>query len=197
MYIEHEVTGEIDELISLFKNSPDKSEKAIIRAGRKLGRWAERQVLRDMSRRMRVPQKILKEWNRVKVSTAKKIGSDSSFLRVWVGINRVGAHRLGKVMQKRRGVQVGRHKFWEGAFVFQPINTNVNLVFEREIEWKHEYQRSKRSGRMMWIGLPIDKKTVSIENYASISLRKLQPELVDRFIDLLHQELNYAFNVES
>ena len=53
----------------------------------------------------------------------------------------------------------------------------------------------------MWMGLPLEKKTVRIDTEAETSLKKLQPKLVNRFTDLLRQELNYvfkiAFNIES
>ena len=49
----------------------------------------------------------------------------------------------------------------------------------------------------MWMGLPLEKQTVPIEAQAKASLQKLNTALLDRFTDLLHQELNYAFNVES
>ncbi|WP_419833066.1 hypothetical protein [Endozoicomonas atrinae] len=197
MLIEQEVSGDIEELIALFKHSPQKAEQAIHRALAKLSRWAERQVLRDMSRRMKVSQKILKELNRIRVRLNKSYGSKERYLTLWIGINEVGAHRLGNPRQTRRGVRVSSHRFWENSFLMQPVNASRELIFERKDNWHHRYQRSKRSGRMMWMGLPLEKKTVRIDVEAETSLKKVSPLLVNRFTDLLHQELNYAFNIES
>ena len=197
MLIEQEVSGDIEELTALFKHSPEKAERAIQRAISKLSRWAERQVLRDMSQRMKVSQKRLKELNRIKVRLNKRYGRKERYLTIWIGINEVGAHRFGKPKQTARGVRVGSHQFWENSFLMQPVNASKALIFERKDYWQHRYQRSKRSGRMMWMGLPLEKKTVRIDTDAETSLKKLQPKLVDRFTDLLHQELNYVFNIES
>ncbi|WP_419832784.1 hypothetical protein [Endozoicomonas atrinae] len=197
MLIEQEVSGDIEELTTLFKHSPEKAEQAIQRALAKLSRWAERQVLRDMSRRMNVSQKILKELNRIRVRLKKSYGSKERYLTLWIGINEVGAHRLGNPRQTRRGVRVSSHRFWENSFLMQPVNTSRKLIFERKDNWQHRYQQSKRSGRWMWMGLPLEKKTVRIDVEAETSLKKVSPLLVNRFTDLLHQELNYAFNIES
>ncbi|WBA83733.1 hypothetical protein [Endozoicomonas sp. GU-1] len=77
MLIEQEVSGDIEELTALFKQSPEKTEQAIQRTLSKLSRWAERQVLRDMSRRMKVSQKVLKELNRIRVRLNKSYGRKS------------------------------------------------------------------------------------------------------------------------
>ena len=195
MLIEQEISGDIEQLTRLFKNSPQKTEKAIQRALAKVSRWAERQVLRDLSRQMNVTQKQLKALNRVVVRRTKTPG-EKRYLSVWIGTNPVGAHRFGTPRQTRDGVRVGK-RFWRGAFLLQPHNTDKTLVFRRKANWQHRYQQSRRSGRWMWMGLPLEKQTVPIEAQADASLQKLSPVLLDRFTDLLHQELNYAFNVES
>ncbi|MGO0305011.1 hypothetical protein ACTL6P_00110 [Endozoicomonas acroporae] len=197
MLIEQEVSGDIEELTALFKQSPEKTEQAIQRTLSKLSRWAERQVLRDMSRRIKVSQKRLKELNRIKVRLNKSYGRKERYLTIWIGINEVGAHRLGNPRQTHRGVRVGSHSFWENSFLMQPVNASRELIFERKDNWQHRYQKSKRSGRWMWMGLPLEKKTVRIDREAETSLAKISPLLVNRFTDLLHQELNYAFNIES
>ncbi|WP_422463307.1 hypothetical protein [Endozoicomonas sp. ALB115] len=195
MLIEQEVSGDIEELTALFKQSPEKTEQAIQRTLSKLSRWAERQVLRDMSRRMKVSQKLLKKLNRIKVRLNKSYGRKERYLTIWVGINEVGAHRLGNPRQTRRGVRVGSHSFWENSFLMQPVNASRELIFERKDNWQHRYQQSKRSGRWMWMGLPLEKKTVRIDREAETSLAKISPLLVNRFTELLHQELNYAFKI--
>ena len=137
MLIEQEVSGDIEELTALFKQSPEKAEQAIQRTLSKLSRWAERQVLRDMSRRIKVSQKRLKELNRIKVRLNKSYGRKERYLTIWIGINEVGAHRLGNPRQTRRGVRVGSHSFWENSFLMQPVNASRELIFERKDNWQH------------------------------------------------------------
>ncbi len=196
MLIEAEVSGDIDEMLALFKDSPKKSQTAINRAVRKLSRWAERQTLREMSRRLDITQKMLKGLYRVKVRISKGL-NNQQYLSIWLGTNEVGAHKLGKIRQDDRGTHVGRSRFYRSAFKMQPAEAKYDLVWNRTENWSHKYRKSKKSGRWMWMGLPIVKKTEPIHQEAEDSLKTLEPALVDRFTDLLYQELNNAFNVES
>ncbi|WP_157794279.1 hypothetical protein [Endozoicomonas ascidiicola] len=79
----------------------------------------------------------------------------------------------------------------------QPVNATHPMVFKRKDDWQHKFQRSKKSGRMMWMGLPLEKKEVAIWHSASDVLRKLEPVLLDRFATLMEQELNYELIVSS
>lgn len=195
MLIEQEVSGDIEELTTLFKHSPQKTELAIQRTMRKLSTWVERQVLRELASQLKITQKLFKEFGRVK-TTLSRPKSDSQYLIVWIGTFPVGAHKFGKARQTPRGVQVGRHSFWQSAFLMQPVNSPREFVFNRKKEWAHRYQQSQRSGRWMWMGLPIEKKSVKIFSEAEAALNTMQPKIFERFSTLLHQELNYAFNVE-
>ena len=57
--------------------------------------------------------------------------------------------------------------------------------------------RSRRSGRWMWMGLPIkQQKNHSFHEDVERALNALQPEIQQRFSTLIQQELNYAFNIE-
>lgn len=135
---------------------------------------------------------------RVRVSLYKpgdRAGQNYSLV-IWIGALDIPAYYLGKLIQTKSGVRTGR-RFWEGAFLMQQVNANHPMVFERKEEWRHKFQRSKKSGRMMWMGLPLEKKEVAIWDSASGVLRKLEPMLLERFATLMEQELNYAFNIES
>ena len=81
MLIEQEISGDIEQLTRLFKDSPKKTEKAIQRALAKVSRWAERQVLRDLSRQMNITQKQLKALNRVVVRRTKTPGEKQDTLK--------------------------------------------------------------------------------------------------------------------
>ncbi|WP_139117765.1 hypothetical protein, partial [Endozoicomonas atrinae] len=95
MLIEQEVSGDIEELTTLFKHSPQKTELAIQRTMRKLSTWVERQVLRELASQLKITQKLFKEFGRVK-TTLSRPKSDSQYLIVWIGTFPVGAHKFGK-----------------------------------------------------------------------------------------------------
>ena len=79
----------------------------------------------------------------------------------------------------------------------QPVNASQPMVFRRREDWRHKLQRSKKSGRMMWMGLPLEKQTSPMYYAAERAIQKLQPLLLERFTTLLQQELNYVFNVDA
>ena len=187
----------IDDLIESFADSPEKVAKAIDRSLRKLSRFAESRTLREVSRQMKVTTKLLKKLGRVKANLYKPGGlnPDGYRLVVWIGVFDIPAHYLGKPAQTKAGVRTGKH-FWDGAFLFQPVNAPHDMVFKRAPHWKHKQQVSRQSGRLMWMGLPIEKQSLSVFREANQALAKLEPLLLERFATLLQQELNFAFNIE-
>ncbi|WP_419835367.1 hypothetical protein [Endozoicomonas atrinae] len=196
MKLDLELDSTVDDLIGQFDHAPEKVSKAIARSLRKLSRFAERRILRELARQQSISQKVLKSLGRVRVSLYQpgdRAGQNYSLV-IWIGALDIPAHYLGKPVQTKRGVRTGR-RFWEGAFLMQPVNATHPMVFERKEEWRHKFQRSKKSGRMMWMGLPLEKKEVPIWNTASTVLQQLEPVLLDRFTTLMEQELNYELNV--
>ncbi|WP_257287969.1 hypothetical protein [Endozoicomonas sp. SESOKO2] len=195
MKLELELDDSIDELIHYFKNTPETLQLAIRRSLRKLSRFAERRTLRALAREQGITQKKLKELGRVKVNLLQpgERGSEGYSLVIWIGAWDIPAHYLGKPRQTKQGVRTGKH-FWEGAFLMQPVNATHPMVFKRKANWHHKYQRSKKSGRMMWMGLPLEKKTLPILNSAIQVLEKLEPVLLERFTTLVQQELNFIIN---
>ncbi len=196
MKLDLELDSTVDDLIGQFDHAPEKVSKAIARSLRKLSRFAERRILRELARQQSISQKVLKSLGRVRVSLYQpgdRAGQNYSLI-IWIGALDIPAHYLGKPVQTKRGVRTGR-RFWEGAFLMRPINATHSMVFERKDTWQHKFQRSKKSGRMMWMGLPLEKKEVPIWNTASTVLQKLEPVLLDRFTTLMEQELNYELNV--
>ena len=191
-----DIQGDIDSLIEQFGDSPDKVSKVTERALRKLSKFAERKTLQALSRQVNVSQKLIKDLGRVRATLAKTGNRQDYELVVWLGIFDIGAHKLGKPQPTNKGVKTGKF-FWDGAFTFQPMNSPHEMVFKRRADWVHKFKRSRASGRMMWIGLPIEKQTLPIYQEAAAALENIQPLLLDRFTVLMQQELNYAFNVES
>ncbi|WP_066017710.1 hypothetical protein [Endozoicomonas atrinae] len=198
MKLDLELDSTVDELIDQFDHAPEKVSKAIARSLRKLSRFAERRVLRELARRQNITQKVLKSLGRVRVSLYQpgdRAGQNYSLI-IWIGALDIPAHYLGKPIQTRSGVRTGP-RFWEGAFLMRPVNATHSMVFERKDTWQHKFQRSKKSGRMMWMGVPLEKKEISIWSSARTVLQQLEPVLLDRFTTLMEQELNYAFDIES
>ena len=196
MQIDLELDSQLRELVADFQKTPEKTDKAIRRAMTKLSRFAERQVLRSFSRATKVTQKKVKELGRVRV-TLHKPGqkSDQYELVIWVGLDDIPAHYLGRPVQTGSGVRAGRYR-WEGAFVFQPVNARSEMVFKRAPDWQHKKQISLKSGRTVWMGLPIEKITFPIADAARQAINQLQPQLLERFTTLMQQELNYAYRIE-
>ena len=193
LYLELDET--LDALIESFQSSPENVSKAIQRSLRKLSRFAERRTLRELSRQQGITQKLLKQLGRVKVALYKpgERGEEGYSLIIWVGVQDIPAHYLGKPVQTKSGVRTGKHS-WAGAFPMQPANASHPMVFRRKDNWKHKFQRSKRSGRMMWMGLPLEKQSLPMFQAATRAIEKIQPLLLERFATLLQQELNFLFS---
>ncbi len=202
MKLDLELDDSLDDLIESFQQAPEKVDLATRRALKKLSRFAERRTLRALARQQGITQKQLKELGRVKVSLLNpgERGSDGYRLVIWIGASDLPAHYLGKPRQTKSGVKTGKH-FWKGAFLMQPVNAPRPMVFRRKDDWQHRYQRSRKSGRMMWMGLPLDKQALPMLQNAIQVLEKLKPLLLERFATLMRQELNFllseAINIES
>ena len=191
-----DISADLETLLVLFKDSPDKVDKAVRRAMKKLSRYAERQLLRALSRAHPLSQAQLKKLRRLrlKVFTPNNAVNDYALL-INFGTNPVAAHYYGKPQQRPKGVKAGK-EFWKGAFIVPQTSSGELRVFKRKANWKHKYVRSRRSGRMMWMGLPMALQRKDIHEDAVTVMNALQPQLAERFSALVSQELNYAFNIE-
>ena len=192
-----DVSADLETLLNEFKDSPDKVDKAVRRAIKKLSRYVERQVLREISRHHPLSQRQLKKLRRlrIRVFTPNHAVNDYA-LSVYVGTHPITVHHYGSPSQQARGVKTGR-LFWKSAFLISANHSDKQLVFKRTKHWEHKYVRSRRSGRWMWMGLPIkQQKNHSFHEDVERALNALQPEIQQRFSTLIQQELNYAFNIE-
>ena len=197
MQVDVDLDGHLHDLVAAFDNAPAKTDQAIRRAMTKLSRFAERRVLQALSRTVGVTQKKIKEFGRVRVTLHRPGDRSGQYeLVIWVGLADIPAHYLGRAVQTKSGVRTGRYR-WEGAFVFQPVNAPKAMVFRRAPDWKHRKQVSLKSGRTLWMGLPIEKVGLPIAAAAEQAIEQLQPELLERFATLMEQELNYVYNVRA
>ena len=192
-----DVSADLETLLNTFKDSPDKVDKAVRRAIKKLSRYVERQVLREISRHHPLSQRQLKKLRRLRIRVFNPNSAVNDYaLSVYIGTNPVTAHHYGNPSPQAKGVKTGR-KFWQGAFVVSANNSDKQLVFKRTKHWEHKYVRSRRSGRWMWMGLPIKlQKNNSFHDDVESALNALLPDVQQRFTTLIQQELNYAFNIE-
>ncbi|WP_263080686.1 hypothetical protein [Endozoicomonas sp. Mp262] len=162
----------------------------------KLSRFTERQVFREISRVHPITQKQLKALGRVRIKVFTPNNAVNNYaLDVFIGTNEIAAHYYGKPRQMAKGVKTGR-KFWQGAFTLPSKNNDKELVFKRTDNWEHKYVRSRRSGRWMWMGLPIKMQKNSIHQDAVAALNTLLPKLQERLNTLMQQELHYALGIE-
>ena len=196
MQIDIDLDTRLRDLIADFDRAPAKTNTAIRRAMKKLSRFAERRVLQALGRTVGVTQKKIKELGRVRVTLYRPGERSEQYeLVIWVGLADISAHYLGRAVQTKSGVRTGRYR-WDGAFVFQPVNASRTMVFRRAPDWKHRKQVSLKSGRTMWMGLPVEKVGLPIADAAERAVEQLQPELLDRFTTLMQQELNYVYRIE-
>lgn len=90
--------------------------------------------------------------------------------RLWIGINDIAVHRLGKPVQKANGVQVGEH-FFEKAFI-SPMDSDELLVWRRT---------GKQRSQIEMVKLDItDEAEEIIGSYA--------PEINRKFREYFHVE---------
>ncbi len=111
MYIDIEITENIEKIIQSVNAKKSVVELATMRALNKTAVWVRSQAIKQVSKEKQVPQKLIK--TRVGVYKAsrrvlKSVISVSSFF--------VKAGKLGKMKQRKIGAQAGKHMF-KGAFV--------------------------------------------------------------------------------
>ncbi len=198
MQLDIDLDGPLSALTAELAAAPEKVNLALNRTLRRLSRYAERQVLRVLSRQTGITQASLKQMGRIRVSLQRpgERRSDGYRLVIWIGLDDIPAHYLGKPVETKHGVRTGRWQ-WPGTFKFHPVNADHEMVFRRVPGSTHRKQRSRRSGRMMWMGLPVEKVGLPISEQAQAAVRKLEPQLRERFEILLAQQLNYTFNIEG
>jgi hypothetical protein len=166
----------IEKLQTQLGAMPADIARAKKRALKKLSTWLNRQALKEASEASGVPQKNLQSLLRYRTSVG------DNHLNIWIGTIPIKAHHLGVVRWSPQmpGAQVGTRSF-PHSFAWQNARRGAGVVFER-------------------VGtnrLPLKAVTVDIHEPIITRLRGLMPEINDRYLTLMRQELNYALNVES
>jgi hypothetical protein len=162
---------------------PHGVERARRRALRKLSTWVQRQVLREASAAIGVPQKIIKALLRYRSTRTADV------LSIWIGTNPLKAHHLGKVRWTRRmtGARAGR-KLFAGSWSWPASRIMAGLIVERIAKFnRNENPRLQK----------IDVVTEEVHQAVLTRLEAIQPNIDARFLTLLQQELNYALLHEA
>lgn len=180
-------------------SSKFKINKAIERSLKKTINWLGSNSSRLLAKENDVAIKSIRE--RLIVNSKN---SKNGRVQLWVGLNDLHAHSIGKMRQTKAGISVRSHRF-KGAFIRSTKSSDLNIGWRRESS-KHSSDddevRNYITGKLgknheSWPRYPLVK--VGVHLYAD-SLPHLinQERLIDqKFNEILKQELNYEFNVKT
>ena len=149
-------------------------ERALIRVWqrtlRKTSNWIKGQAAKEISRRTRIAQKLIKKRMHVYLNER---GNDA---KVWLGLNPVSAHRLRRVRLTKRGATVGRRRF-DGAWQMAKRNGPQGPLF-------------RRVGAAR---LPIEKVVVDWSEEGASAFREVAERIESRLLVVFRQEVNYEY----
>ena len=173
--------GTLERLRRELEAMPDGIARAQRRALRKLSKWMQSQILKEVAAATGATQKTLKALVRYKTT----LREDS--LMIWIGTNPLKAHWLGKVKWTRRmaGARAGRRGY-PGTWSWSSGPTQGLIMQRTGAFGRNGNPRLER----------IDVVTVPVNDPVLTRLQALQPSIDTRYQTLLAQELNYALTVE-
>ncbi|MDE1464792.1 hypothetical protein [Spartinivicinus poritis] len=183
----------------IIQAAPKQLEKASQRAMRKTIRWLKSRMAREISKTMKVPQKVIKE--RFKDATTGK-GVNKVFT-LWIGTLPLAAEQVSKPRQTNKGVSVRSHRF-EGAF-YKPVfdgQAKVWIRSKRNLTLNYPSLNPKKKKAIGQVPkhlkgrFPIQRIGVPIDGVTEELFKRYKNRAVERFSTLLQQELNYAVNHE-
>ncbi|WP_296810719.1 hypothetical protein [Thiocapsa sp.] len=177
----------------LIADNPRKLKRAQDRVYRKLNTFVTREILRACSKATGIPQNRFATMARV----FNSVYTDEAFwsgLKFWVGTQPIPVHRLGTVVwthrrlgnnSRMKGARVGRTTY-PGTWQWPQGKTGAAVM-----------QRSGQFGRNGNSRLEkIERVDIPIHDPVSAALDAAGPEIINRFLTLLQQEINYALNHE-
>ncbi len=147
-------------------------QKAEARAVNKTARWLRTQVLRQVSRAVRIPQKALKS----RFLIPKKANRTETRATFWAGMYGIDPLWLGAGRRTKTGYRVGRRQFVGGFRA--TMRSGHTGVFRRE-------------GRER---LPIIQEYITINTETEEAVRRLIPRAEHELIKKLKQEINYELH---
>ncbi|WP_417883574.1 phage tail protein [Vibrio rumoiensis] len=160
---------EIDtEFIQKLAQFPKLISQSARKALSKTNTWLRSATMVELGYELRIDKKAMNSRFRV-----YKSGHTT---RLWIGINDIAVHRLGKPVQKANGVQVGDH-FFEKAFI-SPMNSDELLVWRRTGK-----QRSQ-----------IEMVKLDVSDEAEEIIGSYAPEINRKFREYFHVEFQRALS---
>ena len=141
---------------------------AAYRAIRKTSMWVRTHLARTLSKELQIVQKIIRQRLRVYMQDRRALQG-----KVWLGMYKIRASRLGHARQTRAGVNVGRRRF-PGSFVAKMPTGHID-VFTR---------RGKSR-------LPIDIEQLDISEEAKQAMEEISLKTDKRLQAVMEQEINY------
>lgn len=155
-------------VLEKFSQLPVELAKAARRAVVKTNRWLRAVSMADLGYELSIDSKAMK--------TRYRVYQRGQTSKLWVGVREVGVHRLGKPVQGRDGVTVGRH-FYKGAFI-SPMDSDQLLVFRRQ-------SRARKSIKLVTMDISEQSEEI-IESYL--------PELNRKFEEHFHHEFKFVLS---
>ena len=156
-----------ERLLRFFQQLPEAAfMSAWRRALRKTGNWVKSRVAKEVSKATKIPQKVLRS----------RMGfylRDAQRGKIWLGLNEVGAHRLGVPRQTRKGVSVRGQRF-DSAFL---IPGKVGVF--------------RRQGRER---APLERVNVDWSAAGEAAFNRVVKEVEARLLEVLEQEINYEIH---
>ena len=96
-------------IVTMLGNMPERTERAVRRGVRKAAKRLASETGRETAQALAIVRAAM----RGRLRTYRKTGIAE---KVWLGMNALAAHRLGRPIKTRTGVQVGQH-FFDRAFI--------------------------------------------------------------------------------
>lgn len=161
---------DIESVTKILRQIGEKAcQQAWRRTLKKSARWMIHQSAKAISQQVLIPQKVVKK--RLYFFSKSTVSG-----KVWLGLNPIEAHLLGRPKQTRTGVSVGRHRF-PGAWLMRYRAPN-GPVFQRLSPKSAIYR----------------KVTVEWSSIGQSAFTTTARQLRSRLLTLLSQEVNYEIH---
>lgn len=198
----------IEEAMKALNSTPKKLERAQSRAINRTLQYAQKQLLKAVSKESGISQKALKEYKRVKMRKSTfKNWMNGEF---WMGLNPMpGTAASGRASQQDWGVKKGPHPF-EGAFYRKVYGSQPKIYFRAHSKRARNnvrYAPGKSNRRDHWNyrsdeffsggnrgRFPLHQAGISIEPFGRKAFDAQRGEIRSTFQKRLMHEINWELS---